>query len=64
MKKLQFVELKLNKTIVARERSLKSLKYRLQQLHVGHLVDHPKSTVHTLVTNINKRVGNIFEATL
>lgn len=64
MKKKNFVELSLNKHLIVRETSVKRMHYKLKQLHVTHLFDHPKSSVRHVITNMDMVVGNIFEATL
>lgn len=64
MNKTTYVELKLNGTTVLRERTGKQLKRKLKELHLDFLVNHPKSSISDVTTNIAYPVGNIFEATL
>ncbi|MDC8832930.1 hypothetical protein [Alteromonas gilva] len=64
MKKNTFVELKLNKQVIVREINVKRVQYKLKQLRVAHLYNHPMSKVCHVVTNMDLAVGNIFEASL
>jgi hypothetical protein len=64
MTKNTFVELKLNGTLIIRERSMKTMSNKLKRLQVSHLLEHPCSSLCNVITNIPKQTGNIFEATL
>jgi hypothetical protein len=64
MIKNKFVELKLNNTLIMRERTHKQLKHKLKCLRIENLLSHPKASVLDVTTNIPRHVGNLFEATL
>lgn len=62
--KNEFVELRLNHTVLVREYSLKRLKQTLKKLGAESLLNHPKAMLVDVITNMPKRVGNIFDATI
>lgn len=64
MKKLNFIELIQNQTILVREKTQYALNKALKDAGALELLNNPKVRVKSYITNIDKPIGSIFNGTL